>query len=125
LAGELAVEKTTTRTVGFVALNFAGEGAAGLDPGEYEIGWWLDPAEWGRGFAREGAEALRDHAFNTLGAPSVVARIQPENESSIRVAKAAGLGLDFESIGGTGERIVIHRATAGPVSHEHRDRLTR
>ena len=29
------------RTVGLITLNFAGEGTVGLDPGEYEIGWWL------------------------------------------------------------------------------------
>ncbi len=52
--------------VGFIALNFAGDGA-GVDPREYEIGWWLDPSAWGRGLAREGAAAVRDEAFERVG----------------------------------------------------------
>lgn len=108
----VAVERETERVVGFVALNFLGDGAAGLDPSEYEIGWWLDPADWGRGFAREGAIAMRDYAFETLGAPSVIARIQAENHGSVRVANASGLALDVASVGRTGEPILIYRATA-------------
>ena len=97
--------------VGFMALNFAGEGTAGLDPREYEIGWWLAPEAWGRGLAREGALAMRDEAFGRLGAPSVVARIQPANARSIAVAEAAGLTLDFTTTGKTGEPVAVYCAT--------------
>jgi RimJ/RimL family protein N-acetyltransferase len=106
----VAVERETERPVGFVALNFLGDGAAGLDPSEYEIGWWLDPADWSRGFAREGAIAMRDYAFETLSAPSVIARIQPDNHGSFRVARASGLVLDVASVGRAGEPILIYRA---------------
>ena len=76
-----AVEKASGRQVGLIALNFLGDGTAGLDSGEYEIGWWLHPGDHGRGFAREGAHAVRDEARDRLGAPSVVARIQPPNRT--------------------------------------------
>jgi RimJ/RimL family protein N-acetyltransferase len=53
------VDKETGRGIGLVSLNYAGEGTAGLDPGEREIGWWLEPDAWGRGFGTEGSAALR------------------------------------------------------------------
>lgn len=104
-----ASDKATGGLVGFMALSFAGEGTAGLDAAEYEIGWWLAPHAWGRGFAREGALAMRDEAFDALNAPSVVARIQPANARSIAVAEAAGLRRDFDTTGKTGEPVTVYR----------------
>ncbi len=78
--------------VGFIALNFAGEGA-GIDAHEYEIGWWLAPSVWGRGLAREGAAAVRDEAFDRVGAPSIVARIRPENARIARRRRGDRFGL--------------------------------
>lgn len=104
-----AIERETGGAVGFIALNLLGEGTAGLDPDEHEIGWWLDPGAWGRGLAREGAAALRDEAFERVGAASVVARIQPENAASVRVAEAIGMSFEFETAGGCGERIAVYR----------------
>jgi RimJ/RimL family protein N-acetyltransferase len=100
-----------TRPTGLIALNFAGPGA-GVDPREYEIGWWLNPSVWGRGLAREGATAVRDEAFGRVGAPSIVARIQPENSASLAVAQALGLEPDGRSTGRGGEPIVVLRLTA-------------
>jgi RimJ/RimL family protein N-acetyltransferase len=98
--------------IGFAALNFAGEGTVDLDASEFEIGWWLDPAVWGRGFAREGARAIRDEAFTELAAPSVVARIQAGNVASVRVAEAVGLMFDFETRGSMGEPLAVYRLSA-------------
>jgi len=97
--------------VGFIGLNFAGEGV-NVDPNEYEIGWWLDPAVWGRGLAREGAAAVRDEAFDRLEAPSIIARIQPPNAASLAVAGAIGLTHDFDTLGRTGEPAAVLRLTA-------------
>jgi RimJ/RimL family protein N-acetyltransferase len=107
-----AVEKETGQEVGFAALNFVGEGTVDLDPSEHEIGWWLDAAVWGRGFAREGALAIRDEAFTEVAAPSVVARIQPENVASVRVAEATGLRFDSETRGRMGEPLLVYRLSA-------------
>lgn len=108
----VAVEKAKRQLVGFVALNFAGEGTVGLDPSEYELSWWLDPVAWGRGVAREGGRAMRDEAFQKLNAPSVVARMQPDNVASIRVAEALGLAFEFVTTGRMGEPLVIYRLGA-------------
>jgi RimJ/RimL family protein N-acetyltransferase len=97
--------------VGFIALSFAGEGA-GVDAREYEIGWWLAPPAWGRGYAREGGAALRDEAFGRVGAASIVARIQPANTASIGVAEALGLTYERASIGRGGEPISVYRQSA-------------
>jgi RimJ/RimL family protein N-acetyltransferase len=99
------------RPVGLIALNFAGEGA-GVDAGEYEIGWWLSPSVWGRGLAREGAVAVRDEAFARVGAPSIVARIAPANTGSLAVAAAIGLRHESESTGRGGETIAVLRLSA-------------
>jgi RimJ/RimL family protein N-acetyltransferase len=97
--------------IGFIALNFAGDGA-GVDHGEYEIGWWLAPSAWGRGLAREGAAAVRDEAFERVGAPSILARVSPANAGSLAVAAAIGLRHDTESTGRTGEPIAVLRLDA-------------
>jgi len=98
--------------VGFIALNFAGEGA-GIDAQEYEIGWWLAPSAWGRGLAREGAATVRDEAFDRVGAPSIVARIRPENAPSLAVAAAIGLTYERDGIGRGGETFSLLRLSQG------------
>jgi RimJ/RimL family protein N-acetyltransferase len=103
--------------VGFIAMSFAGEGA-GIDAHEYEIGWWLAPSAWGSGYAREGAGALRDEAFDRVGAPSIAARIQPANAASVAVAEAIGLRYERMSTGRGGEAIAIYRGErpSGPLT---------
>jgi RimJ/RimL family protein N-acetyltransferase len=101
------------RAVGFIALNFAGEGS-GIDPDAYEIGWWLEPGAWGQGLAREGAAVVREEGFERLRAPGILARIRPENTASLAVAHAVGLTADFETSGRAGERIsVLSLSAAG------------
>jgi RimJ/RimL family protein N-acetyltransferase len=108
-----AIDRSTGEAVGFVALNFAGEGTVGLAADEYEIGWWLAPEAWGRGLAREGAVAVRDDAFQTVGASSVVARVRRENHRSIAVAESIGLTFDFETAeAGGGRPLDVYRLTA-------------
>jgi ribosomal-protein-alanine N-acetyltransferase len=79
------VEKATGRVVGL----------AGMQPlgttGDLEIGWWLSPAVWGRGYATEAGGAAMRHVLETLGRPRVVAIIDPPNEASKRVAERLGL----------------------------------
>jgi RimJ/RimL family protein N-acetyltransferase len=104
-----AIDRADGRGIGLVSLNYAGEGTAGLDPEEREIGWWLEPDAWGRGLGTEGATALRDEAFEALEMPSIIARIQPANAASIGLARALGMELDFETTGRSGERLVVYR----------------
>ena len=62
--------------------------------GVVEIAYGVDPDYRGRGYAKEAAQALVDHARNT-GARIVRAHTLPDNAASIRVLVSCG----FERIG--------------------------
>jgi RimJ/RimL family protein N-acetyltransferase len=93
-----AVERSSRRTVGLIALDLAGAEVAELADDDHEIGWWLDPAVWGRGYAIEGGRAIVDEAFTRLHAPSVVARVRPANAASLGVCAALGLEPERDAV---------------------------
>jgi len=68
---------------------------------EVEIGWQLDTAYWGQGYAPEAATAYLEYAWNTLELPEVVAFTAAINLPSQRVMEKIGmrrdLSDDFES----------------------------
>jgi RimJ/RimL family protein N-acetyltransferase len=107
-----AVERESGRSVGLIALDRTGPEVPELAPGEYEIGWWIDPERWGRGYATEGGRAVRDEAFGRLGAPSLVARIHPDNAASFAVAAALGLEPESEAVNRHGVPVTILRLAA-------------
>ena len=89
-----AVERESGRAVGMVALELTA-GVPGLDDGEHEIGWWLDPAMWGRGYATEGGRAIVDEAFGRVGAAER-RRADPDREHRLR-ARRRGAGAASRS----------------------------
>lgn len=105
----VALERESGEPIGFAALNYLGKGAAGLDVDELEIGWWLASDAWGRGLASESARAISQEAFTRARAQSVVARIQPENQASARVARRIGMSFEVEATGRFGEPIAVYR----------------
>jgi RimJ/RimL family protein N-acetyltransferase len=56
-----------------------------------EVGWRLDPAAWGRGYATEAARLALAYAFDTLGERSVFAFTAPANLASQRVMARLGM----------------------------------
>jgi RimJ/RimL family protein N-acetyltransferase len=56
----------------------------------FEIGWTLAREFWGRGYATEGARRALAYAFDELDKDHVISLIDPENNSSIRVAVRLG-----------------------------------
>src|SRR5690606_30038790 len=66
---------------------------AGADEGALELGYRLERAAWGRGYATEGGRALVEDAFTTLGADRVVATTMAVNTASRRVLEKCGLRL--------------------------------
>jgi RimJ/RimL family protein N-acetyltransferase len=72
-------------------------GHAGLVPQEVEgvteleVGYWIAPAFWGKGYATEAALALKDFAFNQLNMARIIALIYPDNLASCRVADKLGM----------------------------------
>ena len=70
-------------------------GLAGVQPlgttGDYEIGWWLAPDCWGKGYAVEAGRGLVDFVFNTMKLPRVTAIAQPDNARSIAIMDNLGM----------------------------------
>lgn len=63
----------------------------GVRPGVAEIGWRVLRSQWGRGLAPEGALALLQHAFNTVGLERVWAETMAVNTPSRRVMEKIGM----------------------------------
>ncbi|WP_193171899.1 GNAT family N-acetyltransferase [Nisaea nitritireducens] len=59
-----------------------------------EIGWRLDHAHWGKGFATEAARVALAHAFGPLGLEEVVSFTVPMNTRSRAVMEKIGLQHD-------------------------------
>lgn len=68
-----------------------------------ELGWVLAPEHRGAGYATEAAAALLRFAFDEMGAHRVIARMDPANDASAKVA--ARLGLRREALLVEGERV--------------------
>jgi RimJ/RimL family protein N-acetyltransferase len=56
-----------------------------------EVGWRLDSAFWGRGYATEAARAATADAFGRVGLREIVSFTIPINLPSIRVMKRLGM----------------------------------
>jgi RimJ/RimL family protein N-acetyltransferase len=61
-----------------------------------DIGYAFLQRFWGRGYAREAAQAVLDHAREVIGLPKVVAITTPGNAGSIAVLQK--IGLKFEGL---------------------------
>jgi len=57
---------------------------------EVELGYWILPEMYGKGYATEAGLASRSFAFDDLGLPSLVSYIDPYNEPSKRTAIKIG-----------------------------------
>lgn len=64
---------------------------AAIKPGEAEIGWRVLRSNWGKGLAPEGAAALLQHAFETIGLDRVWAETMAVNTPSRRVMEKIGM----------------------------------
>jgi RimJ/RimL family protein N-acetyltransferase len=81
-------ERDGGRLVGDVGLS-----PAESEPGVVKVGYTMDPAAQGRGYATEAVRALVRYAFEVLDADVVRAYADAHNTPSIRVAEKAGLRL--------------------------------
>ena len=78
--------------IGFVGLNEPGFDAD-FTPC-VEIGWRLDAAHWGRGYATDGAQAVLAHAFGELGLDEVLSFTVVGNAGSRGVMEKIGMTFD-------------------------------
>lgn len=74
------------------AVGAIGLHADGPDATDAEVGYWIAPAHWNRGYAREALGAVVRHAFEARAPRLAVlhARAQRANPASIRVLEACG-----------------------------------
>ncbi len=63
---------------------------------DFELGWTIGRAFWGKGYAPEAARACLDFAFDEMDRDHVISLIDPQNKSSIRVAEKLGETLEGE-----------------------------
>ncbi len=82
-----AEERTTGRFLGWFEFRPLDESSTA----EVELGYRLNRAAWGRGFATEGSRALIDKGFTDLGVDRVTANTMAVNARSRRVLEKAGL----------------------------------
>ncbi len=84
---------------------------------ECELGYTLDPAAWGQGFATEAARCVRDYARDVLQLSYAVSAILPHNARSRRVAERLGAQVDgqMDVVGRTFDRYVWPLATGGDI----------
>jgi RimJ/RimL family protein N-acetyltransferase len=69
-----------------------------FDAGEQELGYRLQRAAWGRGYATEGARALLVHGFGPVGAAKISARTLARNAGSRRVMEKCGLAYERDFV---------------------------
>ena len=87
------------------------DGSAQLDVAEQahetqaELGWILDPAHTGRGYATEAVRELLRYCFEDLGVRRVSAKCFLDNEASVRLMKRVGLRRELHAI-----RESLHRS---------------
>jgi RimJ/RimL family protein N-acetyltransferase len=63
-----------------------------------DLGYTLDPAYAGHGYATEAARAMVDHAFDVLGARRVTAGAFADNLASVRVLEKLGMRREEHAV---------------------------
>jgi RimJ/RimL family protein N-acetyltransferase len=70
-----------------------------INPGDHEIGWLVREDRWRRGYAEEAMRAVIVWAFETIGAPYLVALTSDRNVGSWKLMRKLGMvrrpDLDF------------------------------
>lgn len=83
----LAIQKETGAVVGQIGI--LRENIEGKDI--WGIGYILNGDARGCGYATEGAKAMAEYAFETMGVEKLICDIRPMNTESIAVAKRIGM----------------------------------
>jgi RimJ/RimL family protein N-acetyltransferase len=91
--GLWAVEdRSLGRCIGFCGMLVMQDGQSRI-----EIGWRLERAAWGKGYATEAALPSRDWAFERIATlPRLIALFQPANHASQRVMEKLGMTFDAD-----------------------------
>ncbi|BAZ47591.1 GCN5-related N-acetyltransferase [Nostoc sp. NIES-4103] len=84
------VEKDTETIVGTILLEPLPDQHR-LPTEDYEVGWHLGRAFWGKGYATEAGRGMLNYGFSVLNLPVIYAVVKPEHDASIRVTQRLGM----------------------------------
>jgi [ribosomal protein S5]-alanine N-acetyltransferase len=106
----ILVERASAQVIGFAGLM----PCSVLGASDFEIGFVLARAAWGRGYAQEIGRAQLAFGLSTLGCTRLLAQVSPQNPASMGALEKIGMHLHstVESEG-RGQRHV-YVATAAP-----------
>ena len=83
---------------------------------DWEIGYYLTPLEWGKGFATEIASRLVSFGFESAGLREIYATVDKENLGSIHVLEKSGLQFFRKEYDDRGVYYVYRVTYEEPVS---------
>lgn len=75
---------------------------------ELEVGWTLDRAEWGNGYATEAGRASVEWGRSALGLTRIASVISVGNDRSVAVAKRLGMTLDRRTTLADGDEVDVY-----------------
>jgi ribosomal-protein-alanine N-acetyltransferase len=109
--GWFAVSAGADSFDGVVSLVRRNATESGLGAPAVEMGWWIAPSGWGRGYATEATSAVRDHVFASGFAERLLAVYEPVNKASARVVEKLGFAphSKFTLDGRVEQRAVLER----------------
>lgn len=116
--GWFAVSASPGSFDGVVSLVSRSATESGLGAPAVEMGWWIAPSGWGRGYATEATAAVRDHVFSSGFADRLLAVYEPANKASARVVEKLGFvpHSKFTLDGRVEQRAVLDRPLPDPAS---------
>jgi ribosomal-protein-alanine N-acetyltransferase len=109
--GWFAVSAAPDSFDGVVSLVRRNATESGLGRPAVEMGWWIAPSGWGRGYATEATTAVRDRAFASGWADRLLAVYEPVNKPSARVVEKLGFTVHSKFVldGRVEQRAVLER----------------
>lgn len=104
------VAKDDGAILGFCGLKRSNQ--PGGPMGEFEVGWRLRENAWGKGIAKEAAQASLAIGFERFNAPQIIALTVQENTASWGLMKRLGMerreDLDFENSDFGADVIIVY-----------------
>ena len=64
---------------------------------DFELGWTMGKASWGKGYATEAARRCLEYARDVMKRDHLISLIDPQNHASIRVAERIGETVEGET----------------------------
>ncbi|MEM7537668.1 MAG: GNAT family N-acetyltransferase [Chloroflexota bacterium] len=83
------VQQYSNKTIGWIGWGRPSD----LSKGDYDFGYALHPAYWGRGYMSEALQAAINYMSDSLGATCVFGECNVDNQASARVMEKAGMQL--------------------------------